>query len=103
MHRIVCFISLALVMGFGVAIGAECKVEDWRYRHVPGLQMLWIEGSTTCDKGEIQIRAYDTSEGTPKFMGVDGTFIEGHISRASVRDVPKNPKSMEIKYAIEPQ
>ena len=103
MHRIVCFISLALVMGFGVALGAECKVEDWRYRHVPGLQMVWIEGTTTCDKGEIQIRAYDTSEGTPKFMGVDGTFIEGHIFQASVSDVPKNPKSMEIKYAIEPQ
>ena len=38
MHRILCFITLALLMGFGVAIGTECKVEDWRYRHVPVLK-----------------------------------------------------------------
>ena len=103
MHRILCFITLALLMGFSIAIGTECKVEDWRYRHVPVLKTVWIEGGTTCDKGEIRIRAYDTSEGTPKFIGVDDAFIEGHIFKARVRDVPKNPKSMEIKYAIEPQ
>ena len=103
MHRIVCFVTLALLAGVGVAIGADCKLEDWRYRHVPLLKIIWIEGSTTCDKGEIRIRAYDTSEGTPRFIGVDNAFIKGHIFKARVSDVPNNPRSMEVKYVIEPK
>ena len=91
MHRILCFITLALLVGFGVAIGTECKVEDWRYRHVPVLKTVWIEGGTTCDKGEIRIRAYDTSEGTPKFIGVDEPSSKGTYSRHGSAMSPRTP------------
>ncbi len=106
MNRIVRFVPLALLMGFGAGAAgedkaAECGVEDWRYMHVAVLQKLKIEGSITCEKGWIRIRAYDTHGDSPKFLGVAESVAEGYIFEAFVDDIAEKPESMEIKYSIE--
>ena len=100
MHRTVFLATFALLVGFGVAVGAECKVEDWRYRY--SSSTLWIEGTTTCKEGRIHIRAYDTSGEKERFIGVEDTYIEGFIFKAYLRDIQQKPSSMDIKYSIDP-
>ena len=96
--------TLVLLLGFGAAFAdddaGKCSVEDWRYTYTAGLLVLTIEGSATCETGRIRVRAYDTSDGTSKFMGVAQTAIEGYIFSATVFAIYKNPASMDIKYAI---
>ena len=106
MRRVDRLTALALLSGLAVgATGSahanECSVEDWRYNHVASLQNVRIEGSTTCEKGRIRIRAYDTSGDSPKFLGVATGVVQGYIFETYVEDIPENPESMEIKYSIE--
>ena len=101
----VCFIAAVLVTGWGTAAAQkpateQCNVEDWRYTHTPALRILTIEGSTTCQKGHIRIRAYDTSDGSLKFMGVADGTIKGYIFTALVTAIYEKPASMKIKYRI---
>ena len=63
--------------------------------------MVTIEGSTTCEKGRISIRAYDTSDGSSKFMGVANSTVNGYIFKALVTAIYEKPASMEIKHSIE--
>ena len=83
MRRMGILAMLVLLFGFGVALADDdsgmCSVEDWRYTHTPGLRVVTIEGTTTCKEGRISIRAYDTSDGSSKFMGVDASLVSGFI------------------------
>ena len=80
--------------------GGDCKVEDWRW-YAPIPNTLMIEGSTTCDQGEIRFRLYEGMGDNRKFLGVETGFIEGHIFKAVMTNI-KKPKSPSIKYSIKP-
>ena len=105
MRRMGILAMLVLLFGFGVALADDdsgmCSVEDWRYTHTPGLRMVTIEGTTTCKEGRISIRAYDTSDGSSKFMGVDDSHVNGFIFEAHITAIYEKPASMDIKYSIE--
>jgi len=99
-------VALALLSGLAAgAVGSaqadECTVEDWRYNHVASLQKVKVEGSATCEKGRISIRAYDGSGDAQVFMGVASGVVRGYIFETYLDDIPENPESMSIKYSIE--
>ena len=60
-----------------------------------------IEGSATCDKGEIKLRLYDGEGDNKKFLGIAEGFIEGHTFQAMVQKIG-NPASLSIRFSIEP-
>ena len=106
MKRTAWFSALVLLSGFGVAIAddgdsGKCNVEDWRYTYTAVMQMLMIEGSTTCDKGRIRIRAYGGPDSSKTFLGVADGYIRGYIFQATINAISEQPESMEIKYSIE--
>ena len=106
MNRISRFATLALLSGAAVctnvpALAGECTIEDWRYSHDAPNQMVNIEGSATCAKGIIRIRAYEDRDGTQTFVGVAETFVRGHIFSTIIDAVPEKPEAMIIKYTIE--
>ena len=76
-----------------------CEIENWRWYEL--LDDVVIEGSATCDSGKAQIRLYGESGGETQFLGVARGYIEGHALRASVSKV-SDPKSLSIKYSIDP-
>ena len=79
------------------AHAGDCKVEDWRFLDFStSTPRIKIEGTTTCEKGHITIRAYD---GSGKYIGNDNTFIRGHAFNAYIEG--QVPKDMSIKYTIE--
>ena len=76
-------------------------VEDWRwYEAISG--MIKIEGSATCDKGRIRIRAYDKEGDGQQFLGTAQGLVRGHAFSATILDVVK-PDSLAIRYSIEPR
>lgn len=81
--------------------GEKCQVEEWRSAHNEILEILVIEGVSTCDKGRIRIRVYDTSEDKPKFIGTSAGRIRNHTFRENITEFPKKPASMSIKFNVE--
>ena len=78
-----------------------CEIEDWRYVAKSG-DKLMLEGVTTCDEGRIIFRLYDGDGDAAKFLGTDDTYIEGHVFKTYASDIPP-PRTLSIKYSIEPQ
>lgn len=76
----------------------KCEIEDWKHSHNQFGEILSIQGVTTCNKGFIRIRMYDSG----KFHGIAEALVEGHIFEAISFNVPK-PSALEIKYSIEPE
>ncbi len=96
-------IMSGILLNVGIAVACDdhvgkCKVDAWRHIYTPGVDMLMLEGSSTCDKGHIRIRLYDTE----KFIGVSEAFIEGHAFQAVFMGINEGPKSASIKYGIKP-
>ena len=75
-----------------------CQIEDWRWQYVELLKALSIEGTTTCETGNITIRAYD---GNGEFVGTAKGFIEEHVFTVMpIMDILRKPRSLEIKSTI---
>ncbi len=81
--------------------GGKCQVEEWRSAHDKMLGFLLVEGVTTCDKGRIRIRVYDTSGEKPKFLGTSAGRFRNHTFREMITEFPKKPASMSIKFNVE--
>ncbi len=78
----------------------KCDIEAWRgYKALGDIWM--IEGSATCEKGEIKLRLYDDVGGEKKFLGVTDGYINGHAFQAMVQKIG-NPASLSIRFSIEP-
>ncbi len=92
----------------GVAVACDdhngpCKIEDWRSMYHPSLQIVVIEGTTTCDTGRVTLRVYDEARDESPFVGIAETFITGHTFQASIMSVGKKPASVSFKANIEGQ
>lgn len=85
------FAALSLL---GSASAAACEIEDWRYTSAGG-KYVEIEGTTTCESGQIRIRVYD---GSGNYLGNANGFIQGYSFSALVQ--ANAPNRMEIKYSI---
>ena len=99
--------AAALWLAAGVAIACDdhiglCEVEDWRYYHTEAMRMLGIEGTATCNEGELTLRAYSGTEDDPNLVGVDTTYIEGHVFKTAIFAVHARPENLFIKYSIDP-
>ena len=73
-----------------------CKLEGWRWKSFQGF--VTIEGTTSCPTGRIDIRLYDRQ----KFLGVATGYVRAHAFTAMATDI-RAPKTLTIKYAIEPR
>lgn len=78
-----------------------CEIEDWRWYSTAG-SFLMVEGVATCDTGRIRIRLYEGDGDKPKFFGTAEGLVEGHIFDAIGQNIPE-PRSLSIKYSIEPR
>ena len=74
-----------------------CEIEDWRW--YGELDILSIEGVTTCNAGHIRIRVYDNKR---KFPGIMHGYIQGHSFVAMGLNIQPS-ESLSIKYSIEPR
>ena len=98
--------ALALCLAPGIALACDdhvgtCEVEDWKHVYSATLQAVRIDGVATCDKGQIRLRLYDGEGEARKFVGVETSYIEGHIFKSYVRPMAR-PRALSIKYSIEP-
>ena len=75
-----------------------CEVEDWRWWEAPGA-MLVVEGVATCTAGTMQLRLYEGSGDTRRFLGATTSFIEGHVFEAVFMEIGQ-PADLSIEYAI---
>lgn len=94
---IMIFAVVVLAINPSLASG-KCKVEAWR-AYAAGASMLFIEGATTCAKGEIVIRLYDGSGESAKFIGLADGYIEGNAFKVIASRINK-PSVLTIKYNI---
>ncbi len=63
------------------------------------MEVLTIEGITTCESGSLHPRLYEGEGETREFYGVESTFIEGHIFEAlSITD--EKPTNLIFEYKI---
>lgn len=83
-------------------IGA-CEIEDWRYHHTEAMRLLGLEGTATCNEGELTVRAYTGSEDDPTLVGVDTTYIKAHVFKTAIFAVHERPANLFIKYSIDPE
>ena len=100
--RLFALAAIACVIGINAAVACDdhtgtCEIEAWRAVGTGG-GILFIEGSTTCDAGKVNIRLYDGE----KFLGTADGYIEGHALSASALDIAKIG-DLSIKYSIEPR
>lgn len=97
--------ALAATLSAGAALACDdhygtCEIEDWTYTYTGMMEALQIDGVATCDTGRLMLRLYDGEGDDRKFIGVERTFIRGHIFKATKLGVPK-PAALSIKYSIE--
>ena len=92
--------ALALLI-ISLPISAQtlaCKIEDWRWYVSDATDdTIWLEGTTTCRKGKIAIRAYD---GDDNFLGMTQGYITGYTFKDYMDNV-RAPQSLSIRYSIE--
>ena len=80
----------------------KCEIEDWKHTYTGMMELLVIDGVTTCDAGEVRLRLYDGEGDARKLLAVDTAYIEGHIFKALVLPVESKPKALSIQYSIKP-
>ncbi len=97
--KIIRVILLAFVFAplFAHATDKECKIEGFRYYEV--LEFMMIEGSTTCQSGQIYIRLYESSGDEEKYLGNATGFINGYTFELIANDIVP-PEALSIKYTI---
>ena len=89
-------LAVLIMIGGTISAGA-CQIEAWRWNYIDLVEGIDIEGTTTCEKGEIIIRAYDESR---EFVGTYTDLFEGYAFVAYINHVPRAPKSLAIKHTI---
>lgn len=97
----VLFAAIAILFCYGPVLACDdhvgkCKLEAWR-ANSPGMGMVMIEGSATCDRGRAMIRLYDGD----KFLGVATGLVRGHALQAAATDISAY-QTLVIKYSITP-
>ena len=98
-------LAAALLVSADAALACDdhhgtCEIEDWKATYTAMMEAIQIDGVATCNEGRIMLRLYDGAGDSRKFIGVERTFIRGHIFKASKLGVPK-PAALSIKYSIE--
>ena len=71
-----------------------CAIEGWRY-YEDGIGNIWIEGGTTCARGQLTIRAYDRK----KLLGTATTYIESFAFKTYVSNA-EAPRRLSIRYVV---
>ena len=97
-------IMSGILLSFSIAVACDdhvgkCQVDAWRHAFNSRINIITLQGSSTCNRGLIQIRFYDAG----KFIGVTNAFIGCHAFETFLMDIHKEPKSLNIKYSIEPE
>ena len=103
--RIALFSITAFFLASTVALACDdhtgtCEIEDWKHTYTGMMELLVIDGVTTCDAGKIRLRLYDGECDTQEFIGVETAYINGHIFKAMLLQAEK-PKALSIKYSID--
>ncbi len=97
--------AIPLCLGSALACDdhvGDCEIEDWRWRSpLPEGSFIVLEGSTTCDKGNIRIRLYDGAGSDAQFLGIADGTVDGHAFKALAERVPLNAR-LSIRYSISP-
>ena len=99
--------DLVFVIGslwFGVALACDdhigkCEIEEWTWGYTAIMEALTIEGSATCDTGQVSMRLYDGEGEGAKFLGVETGYITGHGFKVLKMGISK-PASLSFKYSI---
>ena len=76
----------------GTSHAIACEVEDLRWEYVSKIKSLQIEGGTTCEVGEIAIRAYDKKGGKRKFIGATNTAFTNTVIQVIYRAGKYSPR-----------
>lgn len=91
--------GLAFMLASGSALA--CEVEAWRWYHTPSMEVLSLEGATTCRSGELHLRVYEGEGEGRKFLGIDRAYIEGNTFSADIMAIKSAPKTVTIEYSIQ--
>ncbi|MDC0932430.1 hypothetical protein OAR97_01150 [Arcobacteraceae bacterium] len=73
----------------------ECMVENWKYAKDSD-EYLLIEGTTSCDKGQIILNIYEKNNGS---LGKESAYINDGIFKVYLQN-SSNPQSLSIDYEI---
>ena len=95
-------IVAALAFIFAAGSAEACEVEAWRWYHTAIIDMLSIEGATTCENGHLILRVYEGEDENRRFLGVDTAFIRGHTFQAMVSAITTAPITVTIEYTVDP-
>lgn len=78
----------------------SCEVEDWRWKYVNELDLIEVEGTTTCLEGQFSLRFYDKQGDEEEFVGVDTAFISGNIFNSFLDGILEKPENLVIRYTV---
>jgi hypothetical protein len=73
----------------------KCIVENWKYSNDSD-EYLLLEGTTSCDKGQIILNIYSKNNGS---LGKESAYINDGIFKVYLQN-SSNPKSLSIDYEI---
>ncbi len=76
------------------------KIEEFRYTQDLEFHHLQIEGVTTCEAGNLILRAYRGSGDNKSLVGVSKTYIEGFVFEALIQNVPYPIEDLSLEYVI---
>ena len=78
----------------------KCEIEAWRWYSVS--DMVWIEGSVSCDSGIANIRLFEKDGDEEKFLGTATGLITGHVLEAVAMNI-EEPGELVIRARIDPR
>ena len=92
--------AMASLIWGASASADDCQVQDWRWYHTPVVNMLTIEGVTTCANGRIAMMTYDQNGETRRFLGVADSFIEHRAFILTLYNVDPPPTDPAPEFTI---
>ena len=76
------------------------EIDEFRHLHDMEFGHLTIEGTATCETGELVLRAYDGVGDKEKLIGVARAQIEGYVFDTLIQGVFEPVTQLNLKYVI---
>ena len=75
-----------------------CVIDDWRWSHDSTFDWITVEGTTTCPRAWLTIRAYGPND---KYLGNINTITDGYAFNGLLTDIYQSPGTLTIRYSTD--
>ena len=96
-------VGLALAGSLVASTASACEVEDWRWYYNAMVKWFHVEGVTTCESGDITVRAYDQIGDGRQFVGVDSGIVRDRTFHMIIHEVQQRPQKPVVEFTIKPE